>query len=99
MPYVSHDETGPCIADITSGTLIGYKYFAFTGKTVLTLAAKASGEFEVWADDGLLGRLEFSSREKWEKRQLPIFVRGTKALYLKYSGKAGAMLRSFSFGW
>lgn len=99
VPYVSHDETGPCIADITSGTLIGYKYFAFTGKTVLTLAAKASGEFEVWADDGLLGRLEFSSREKWEKRQLPIFVRGTKALYLKYSGKAGAMLRSFSFGW
>lgn len=98
VPYITHDETGHYIADITKGTLIGYKYFAFAGATTLTLDAKASGTFEVWADNSLLGEISFSSRENWEKKSISISTEGTKALYLKYSGKSGAMLRSFSFG-
>ena len=97
VPYITHDQTGCLIADLTNRALIGYKYFAFTEKTALTLEAKAAGVFEIWADDVFLGRVAFSSRQSWEKRSLAFSVQGTKALYFRYSGKPGGMLREFSF--
>ena len=97
VPYITHDQTGCLIADLTNRALIGYKYFAFTGKTVLMLEAKAAGVFEIWADDVFLGRVAFSSRQSWGKRSLAFSVQGTKALYFRYSGKPGGMLREFSF--
>ncbi|MGM9600560.1 MAG: family 43 glycosylhydrolase [Faecousia sp.] len=98
VPFITHDEAGHFITDITNGTLIGYKYFTFSGKTELTLEAKAEGTFEIQTGDRLLGEISFSSRENWEKKSIAFSIQGTMALYLKFSGKSGAMLRSFTFG-
>lgn len=96
VPCITHDQGGALIASITDGTCIGYKYFAFAGKTVLTMQAKAAGTFEIWADALLLGKITFSCRKKWEKRSLSFSVQGTRALYFRYTGKPGGMLRDFS---
>lgn len=97
IPYITHDKAGPYIANITSGTRVGYKYFAFDGKIELTLEAKAAGVFTIWVGESLLGRVAFSSRKKWEKRTLALSTQGTKAMYFHYFGKPGGALRGFSF--
>lgn len=99
IPYITCKDGERVIADITKGTLIGYKYFHFDGDVRLTLCVRGSGKgkFIVKADDVKVGEISVEPSDAWCDISAEIRAEGTKALYLIYEGEGKADFRSFVF--
>ena len=101
FPNVNHDDTGRFIAEISDGTLIGYKYFKFEGSTDLTLTIRGSGEgrFEIKDETGkLLGTANMSPSEKWTRISCSLNAdKGDHALFLTYKGSGEISLMEIEF--
>lgn len=101
FPNVNHDDTGRFIAEISDGTLIGYKYFKFNGNTALFLTIRGNGEgcFEIKDETGkVLGTVPVSSSEEWKKISCPIDTdSGDHALFLTYKGNGETALMEIGF--
>ncbi len=84
----SDTKTERYITEISDGTMIGYKYFAFEGKTklVLTMRGEASGKLVISADDKVLAELPVTPMQNWTKCEAQIETEGTHALYFQYYG-------------
>ena len=99
VPYITNEGEERFIADIEEGTLIGYKYFSFTGPVRLRLTVRGQGEgyFQVKADGEPVGRIQIENGTEWGYAETEINVSGEKALYLEYRGKGLVQLRELAF--
>lgn len=96
------DENSGYIAQIASGTTLGFKYFAC--KNVKAFSSKArgyvSGSFEVKTsiDGSVLANIPVAYSTVWETYTATCPIPdGVNALYLTYQGDGTAQLASFRF--
>lgn len=92
------------VADITQGTILGYKYFDFTGVT--TFALELRGNFqgqvelaydEIFMDIVLKKNLEIKT-EDWVWLDNQVVLTGEKRpLYLRFTGEGSCALKSLKF--
>ena len=99
FPYITNDGEERFIEDISDGTMVGYKYFAFDGdvRLELTVRGEAQGTFYVYAGEEQVAEIPVASSAEWRKTAAPICANGEKALYLKYEGKGNAALKEITF--
>ena len=105
IPFVTHEvnpadsQTGRYITNIKTGTVIGFKYFAFNKPVTLTvkLRGKGGGVFEVSAGSNIVGSIPVSSSENWKDYSVPIDTAGTKALCFVWKGEGPIDFLSFGF--
>ena len=99
VPYITHQADEHFITDITNGTIIGYKYFKFTGPTVLNLCIRgdAVGYFELFTDEEMLGSVSVRTEKEWEMSSVSISAVGVHALFLKYHGEGMVQLKEIVF--
>lgn len=110
-PYIYEEELGTkeeernqYIANITSGTKIGFKYFLFDNemkKIILCLRGNAEGRIRIYIDafDGMLigeGKVSINT-EQWSEIVVPTGkVDGTHGIYIDYFGDGCIEFSSFS---
>jgi len=111
-PYIDEEECGSeehernqYIANITSGTRIGFKYFAFDGglrSISLRLRGRADGTISLRADDfagEVIGEGKiFLDSDQWTDVVIPSGgIEGTHGLFIVYTGDGYLDLDSFAF--
>ena len=101
FPNATHDGTDRFIAEISDGTLLGYKYFSFAAKKDLVLIVKGSGNgiFEITDESSaVLGSTVVSPSEEWTKAVCTLDVsEGIHSLFLTYKGGGMLSLLSLEF--
>ncbi len=105
FPHVSHaasadGETERFIAEIADGTLVGYKYFAFSGATVIRLVYRSSGtgSFTVSDESGKpLAECSISPAGQWTECSSSFTLTGDHALFLTYHGSGEVCLKELCF--
>ena len=99
-PNVNHEGELRFIKDITKGTMIGYKYFSFSGTTRLKVTYRGSGgEMKILIGEKQVGNLQLPTAKNWaESNETTLDVSGTHALYFFYQGSGKIDLLDFTFG-
>lgn len=99
IPYVTSNGNERFIKDINYGTLIGYKYFDFSGQSdlIVTLKGSATGILYVYTDKTLVGEIPVSPEKKWMERRISIKSHGVKSLCFKYEGTGKLQFLEFGF--
>ncbi len=102
FPNVNHESDDRFIAEIADGTLIGYKYFAFSENNALgvTYRGNAKGRLRIaHAIDGeTIGEFEITPAESWQKITAKAdFENGDKPLYLVFSGEGMIDIKEIEF--
>ena len=99
-PNVNHEGELRFIKDITKGTMIGYKYFSFSGTTRLKVTYRGSGgEMKILIGEKQTGNLQLPTAKNWaESNETTLDVSGTHALYFFYQGSGEIDLLDFTFG-
>jgi hypothetical protein len=105
IPFITHGEspvngqTERYIANIKTGTMIGFKYFAFGGSVTLTVKLRGTGKgnLEVSTDSDLADSIPVTPSENWKDYSAHIDTDGTKALYLVWKGEGRIEFLSFGF--
>ena len=98
IPNISNDGNERFITEITDGTMIGYKYFAFNGDVQLSLSVRgnATGELVISTEDGVLERTQIESSCLWNNVTIKLSTSGKKSLFIKYHGEGMLDLMSIS---
>ena len=91
-PCVASGNGERYIKKIRNNTLIGYKYFSFSGSTEITLTVRgdATGRFDVAVqpDGSIIGSVQVSPEKEWiNVHGRAVFTPGVYPLYLRYYGK------------
>ena len=101
LPHITNDGEARFIAEISEGTLIGYKYFAFEGKTKLTVTYRSSedGVFKVKTSEkgDAVAEIAVKACRAWEEASTELAIEGDHALYLEYAGAGSAELMEIAF--
>ncbi|MBR1723657.1 MAG: family 43 glycosylhydrolase [Ruminococcus sp.] len=95
FPHCANDETDRYIGEITDGTLVGYRWFAFKGGETLTITLRGkSGRVKVTDGEGShLGSGDFSAGDSWQRIAIPLNVApGDRELRLTFSTELCDML-------
>lgn len=99
-PCVTSSGDERYVTNIADNTVIGYKYFDFTGKASVSVTYRgAGGALSVRTEwDNPLAELMLAPSEQWNKSSTVTFTAsGKKPLYFKYRGKGTIELLEFSF--
>ena len=107
-PFITNKGEERFVADVTSGTIVGYRYFDFTGEAKLTIKTRGSGRgtVEVYtklpedeAADQLTPAASITVRpdDGWYETGADLRLSGKQALYLKYSGEGMIDILTISF--
>ncbi len=91
FPNVTHSGDDRFIGEISDGTLLGYKYFAFENVTSLqvTLRGDASGTLEIFTAMGgsRIAEIPISPMQDWTALTTPLSIEdGVYPLYLVFRG-------------
>lgn len=102
FPNVTHADNERFIGEICDNTLIGYKYFYFSGNRSVTLTVRGTGTgvFSVYTELGgeKLGGISVSPSEKWCTAAAEICIPdGVHPVYLVYQGSGDVALRDITF--
>ena len=102
IPYITHSGEGKdaerFIANIMDGTMIGFKYFAFTGETKFTVTVRGGGGcFGVYTDNEKQGEISFCANGDWHTESLTFSTKGDKAIYLHFRGVERCELLDIQF--
>lgn len=99
LPFITNDGNERFIADITDGTLIGYKYFRFEGNVRLTLTLRGEGEgrFEIYTGEWQKASLVLQGHSDWIQEAAEIEAYGEYALYMRYTGSGRMQLKEIAF--
>ena len=100
FPNVTHLGDERFIAEIEDGTIIGYKYFSFSGTTGLRVTYRGSGgELKILAGEKQIGILQLPAAGTWTgSDEVPLAVFGTHVLYFIYQCSGKIDLLDFTFG-
>ncbi len=101
FPNVNHSDDERFIAEICDNTLIGYKYFYFSGNKGITLTVRGSGSGTIGIytekDGEKLGEIAVSSSEQWYEITADTGIPdGIHPLYLVYHGSGKISLRDIT---
>ncbi|MCD8189986.1 MAG: family 43 glycosylhydrolase [Clostridiales bacterium] len=106
LPHVTCQREERFVAEIGDGTLIGFKYFALSGRMKLTLWLRgaAAGTLEVLAVSGpapeaggdLLASLPVTPSNAWTQEEAELGAEGICALYFRYTGRGRIDLKQFA---
>ena len=98
IPYIGSKGNERYIFNIKENTSIVYKYFAFEGKTTLSLLCKGNkGSFDVFLDEKKICDIPTEKSDLWKKYSCRIDEKGTHVLTLVYHGKEAAQLKELIF--
>lgn len=101
FPHVTHEGELRFIAEICDSTMIGYRYFAFTGSCELNLTYRSQADSVVTVTDEngrILGKLSLPAASSWNKKACPLNTEaGEHALYLTFQTSAEMALAALSF--
>ena len=105
FPNVTHrnteNGTERFIAEISEGTLIGYKYFRFSGLSRVALTVKGgAGSFAVSTsfDGEPLCTIDVPFCDKWTEVSTEMSLKeGVYPIYLRYTGSGQAELKQIAF--
>ena len=107
FPNVNHavradGEVERFIAEISSGTLIGYKYFSFEGAKSITLTVRGKGSGRVSvrtaADGDEVASVNISAADDWTEFSAPLSIAdGVFPIYLVFDIDGETALRDISF--
>jgi hypothetical protein len=93
LPHIVCRGSERFIAEIENGTMIGYKYFSFTGKTRIGVhyrngARPATGSFLVKVGETEVGRIALTDTADWIDASIDVDITNPKApLYFHYEGE------------
>jgi len=100
-PAVDSKNGAQFVARVTDGTVIGYKYFTFEGKTRLSVSYRGKSQGTLYISDEVNGEpmdaVFISPTEQWTKAVFCFEKVGESALYLRYSGENSAELLALEF--
>ncbi|MGG1617757.1 family 43 glycosylhydrolase [Paenibacillus sp. NRS-1782] len=99
-PHITHRAEERFLTNISTGTLLAYKYFDFQGSTKLTVKTRGpgSGTLIISNKPGKkLAEIKINSSESWKLSSTHIELNGMHALYFTFKGKNRIELLSFSF--
>jgi len=98
IPFVTHKNDERFITNIKDGTMIGFKYFAFTGATRLSVKTRDNGEghFEVHIEGHIVGEIPINPSDTWQESGIEIDTTGEAGLLLNYFGTGSIDLLSIS---
>ncbi len=85
IPYITHAGDEVYITEISDGTAIGYKYFAFHGKTRLCLTVRGGGCMEIAVGTQKI-RTKFGPSLHWQTVEVPVDATGTWPVYITCRG-------------
>lgn len=99
---ITEDDGEVFVHDIDSGTVIGYKYFDFYGKTeiVLEVRGNANGIIEIATSEtsSAIATVRVTPCQKWtEVRTTAELPKGKSPVYLRFKGKGKLDLLTISF--
>ena len=98
VPFIIQKDGMQFVTEIGNNTVIGFKYFNFTGKTLLYLTVRGGeGKFEVITDTTLQDEVLLLPSDEWHCVKAEIVFTGKAALYLKFSGEGKAELGDIIF--
>lgn len=101
FPNVTHADGERFIDEISDGTLVGFRYFDFSGKESLSLVYRGSGSGTVRVCTELNGapiaELAVSPSESWTTVSAELALDGVRPLYLVFSGDGLISLREIGF--
>ena len=98
-PFITHGGEERFITGIRDGTVIGYKYFQFSGKRQLTVRTRgtAKGALDIFAAEKKIGTIAVHGGSGWIKSSATVDFTGTAALYLRYHGRGRLDFLEFGF--
>ena len=109
-PYITQNgsdrEENPdsYIEDITSGSMVGFKYFDFDGlnkNITVSISGNACGTLQVLSKEkgALIAKLRIDiDTDQWTEATADMkALKGKQALFLKYRGKGSLKLKTFTF--
>lgn len=102
FPNVTHCGEDRFIAEIQSGTMLGYKYFSFMGTKSLGVQLKGTGTGTLTAYDAVGGNvvaeIPVTPSETWTTSTAPLNISdGVHPLYLIYSGTGEIAVKEIQF--
>ncbi|MEW9870734.1 family 43 glycosylhydrolase [Arthrobacter sp. HS15c] len=99
FPKVTHDAADRFVGDVTSGTTVGFKAFAFAGPTqvAVTTRGTGSGLINVSTETGVAGSLTVSPSSRWRQESTVIELEGPNNLYFRFTGKGRLDILTVSF--
>lgn len=99
-PCIKYNGEERVIDGIRNGTLIGYKYFDFQGKTKMSVKVKGGGKgkFILYTEiNGTkVGEITVSRSKKWTDFSTQVEIYGAKALYISFEGRGSFEFLSFT---
>ena len=99
-PNVNHEGDSRFVKDMDNGTVVGFKYFDFHGKTSVRVTYRgAAGSLTVKTDLGHpLAQISLNPSDGWIASQpIDFSAMGQLPLYLEYRGKGKIDILEFSF--
>lgn len=100
-PRIYDDDKDVYIKDIDNGTIVGYKYFEFNGKTkiIVTYKGTANGKLYVSTEEGKFDKeyIEISASENYKNNEVLIEKTGKTSLYFKFLGNGKLDLLEVKF--
>ena len=98
-PNVNHEGDKRFVKDVTNGTVLGYKFFAFSGNTQVQITYRGNaGTLLISTETGNpLAEIELQKSEQWAASGSASFcAKGTLPLYFEYRGKGKVDILDFS---
>lgn len=98
-PYLTNAGETRFAANITSGTRVGFKYFAFPGAVTLTarIRGNARGVLHIRTEDAEYGTLTIAPADDWTPVSATVTVQGKHALFLDFDGTGSLDLLEIQF--
>lgn len=99
-PNVNHEKGVQFVKSIEDGTVLGYKYFEFKGKTRMSITYRGEGgKLFIMTDlNQPLAKVTLTASDDWCKTEKVLFdANGKLPLYFKYEGKGKNDILKFSF--
>lgn len=100
VPNVNHEGDLRFVKGITDGTVLGYKYFRFTGETSVRVTWRGSGgSLAVMTErGGPLAQIKLEKTESWAISEPIVFcASGKLPLYFQFRGKGKIDILEFAF--
>ena len=99
FPHVTHEDDQRFLSQITDGTRLGFKYFAFKGNVRLKLILRgtASGVITVLTGDQEQAKVGVAPSTDWKEYTTIFSESGEQSLWFDYHGSGELEFLEFSF--
>lgn len=97
IPHITNNGDERFISEISNGTLIGYKYFEFSGMTNLEILERGdTGTLKIVVGSQII-KITLPDSKEWQTVRVAIAASGIYPLYMTYIGEGKIDIKSFTF--